>query len=89
MGTDSLFQTVVATARSHTLLLSVALFLVLYAVLCKTSPSFAFDRKGRAKQFGIGIKRRTVIPVWLVAILLAISSYLAVLYISNAQPGAS
>ena len=74
---------VVETARSHTLVMSVALFLVLYAFVCKTSPSFAFDSKGRAKQFGIGIKRRTVTPVWLVVILLAISSYLIVLYVSN------
>ena len=76
---------VVSTARTHTLLASISLFLVLYAMLCKASPSFAFDSKGRAKQFGIGIKRRTVTPVWLVAVLIAIASYVIVLYVSNIQ----
>ena len=75
---------IVETARSHTLIMSVALFLILYTLMCKISPSFVFDHKGRAKQFGIGIKRRTVTPVWLIVIFLAISSYLVVLYISNA-----
>lgn len=86
---ESHMQWVAASARSHTLVVSVGLFLVLYAVLCKTSPSFAFDRKGRAKQFGIGIKTRTVTPVWLITIILAITSYLFVLYVSNSHTGST
>lgn len=74
---------IATTARTHPLVASVITFLVLYATLVWASPSFAFDPKGRARQFGIGITGRTVTPVWLIVILLAVLSYLLVLYASN------
>ena len=78
-----LITSVVELAQANTLTFAIAVFMVTFAVFIGTSPSFAFDAKGRAKPFGIGIKRRTVTPVWLVAIIIAILSYTAVLYLSN------
>ena len=71
------------TARTHPLAASILIFLLLYASIVWASPSFAFDAKGKARQFGIGITGRTVTPVWLIVIVLAVLSYLLVLYASN------
>ena len=72
-----------SAARSKPLIFALAVFMVLYALFIYVSPSFAFDRSKRARPFGIGIKNRTVTPVWLIVIVLSILSYLAVIYVSN------
>ena len=74
-----------SAARSNPLILALAMFMVLYALFVYVSPSFAFDRSKRARPFGIGIKSRTVTPVWLVVIVLSILCYLFVIYISNME----
>lgn len=73
----------ISAARSNPLILALAMFMALYALFVYASPSFAFDRSKRARPFGIGIKNRTVTPVWLVVIVLSILCYLAVIYVSN------
>jgi hypothetical protein len=42
-----------------------------------------YNEDGSLRQFGIGFQRKTVVPAWLVAIILAILSYLFVLYAST------
>tara|TARA_Y100000996_G_C22384365_1_gene586440 strand:+ start:184 stop:351 length:168 start_codon:yes stop_codon:yes gene_type:complete len=43
-------------------------------------PAFIFKKDGTLREFGIGFRNKTVIPAWLLAIVLAIVSYLLVLY---------
>jgi hypothetical protein len=43
-------------------------------------PALLYTPEGGFRQFGVGYKQKTVIPIWIVAILLAIFSYLGVLY---------
>ena len=43
-------------------------------------PSFLFEQDGSVKQFGIGNTKKTVIPLWLIAGVLGILSYMTVLY---------
>ena len=38
-------------------------------------PGFAYNDLGGFRPFGLGYKHKTVFPVWVVAILLAIFSY--------------
>jgi hypothetical protein len=42
-------------------------------------PGFAYQDKGAFRPFGLGYLHKTVIPVWMIAILLAIFSYLLVM----------
>jgi hypothetical protein len=42
-----------------------------------------YNEDGSLRQFGIGFQRKTVVPAWLVAIIIAILSYLLVLYAST------
>ena len=43
-------------------------------------PSFLFKPDGSMREFGIGYKNKTILPLWLVAILLSMLCYLGVLY---------
>ena len=43
-------------------------------------PDFAYGKDGEFRQFGVGYKNKTVVPIWLVSIALAIISYTVILY---------
>jgi hypothetical protein len=53
-------------------------FLILFTIFHQLKPGFAYTEEGGFRQFGLGYKQKTVIPVWIVAIVLAIFSYLFV-----------
>jgi len=58
---------------------AVFFFLVLFGTFHLCKPAFAYQENGAYRPFGIGYKHKTVIPVWIVAIFLAIFAYLIVL----------
>jgi len=60
--------------------IAVMLFLAMYAFILYFKPAFIYNRDGSLRTFGIGFKRKTIIPAWLLAIVLAIVAYLIVLY---------
>jgi hypothetical protein len=64
----------------HKLNVSIFLFLILFSVLHFSKPGFVYDTDGSFRPFGLGYRHKTVIPIWVVSIILAILSYLAVLY---------
>ena len=43
-------------------------------------PSLLYNNDGSLREFGIGYDRKTVLPIWLFSLVLAILSYLFVLY---------
>jgi hypothetical protein len=49
-------------------------------LILKLKPGFLYNHDGTLRTFGVGYKNKTVIPVWLLAIALAILSYLGILY---------
>lgn len=68
--------------RSNRLITSICIFLVLIFTIHWTKPRLLYNENGGFRQFGIGYKQKTVIPIWTVAIVLAILSYLLVFYLS-------
>jgi len=44
------------------------------------APHFLYNQDGSLREFGLGYRKKTVVPIWLVALILAILSYLCVLY---------
>lgn len=66
--------------RRHITLLSIMLYLVLYCLITMSRPAFLYNSDGSLRAFGIGFRSKTVVPVWLLAITLAILSYFAILY---------
>lgn len=59
---------------------SILLFVIIFALIQYIQPNFLYDDKGRIRLFGIGKKKKTIFPIWLLTIILAIFSYLFVLY---------
>ena len=64
---------------------SILVFLAAFATIQSFKPRFMYNEDGSLREFGIGFQRKTVIPAWLVAIIIAILSYLLVLYASTPQ----
>ena len=60
--------------------ISILLFLVMFGIIHYIKPSLIYTKDGAFRQFGIGYKEKTVIPIWLIAIFLAILSQLAIMY---------
>lgn len=59
---------------------AILLFLILFTLFHYMKPDFAYGKDGEFRQFGVGYKNKTVVPIWLVSIALAIISYTIVLY---------
>jgi hypothetical protein len=66
--------------RKHLVSFATLLFVGVYILIIKLKPGFLYNHDGTLRNFGVGYKNRTVIPVWLLAITLAILSYLGILY---------
>jgi hypothetical protein len=69
--------------RNYKVYFSILYFFLLFGLFHFVKPAFAYMPDGSFRQFGVGYKHKTVVPIWLVAISLAILSYLFVLWISN------
>ena len=59
---------------------SIILFLILFTIINYFKPGFLYNTDGSIREFGLGYKRKTIVPVWLLSLTLGIVSYLFVLY---------
>jgi len=66
--------------RANKLNCSILLFVALFSLLHYVKPAIVYTPEGGFRQFGIGYKQKTVVPIWLVAIFMAILSYMAIMY---------
>ena len=67
--------------KQHTTSLSILLFMILFGIMVYLKPNFVFNKDGTMRQFGIGYRNKTVIPIWLIVIIMAYLSYLFLLYL--------
>lgn len=58
--------------------LSIIIFLILFLAITWFKPSFLFNLDGSVREFGIGRKQKTIIPLWLVILVLSFLSYLII-----------
>ncbi len=66
--------------RVNRINISILLFLIMFGIIHYIKPSIIYTKDGGFRQFGIGYREKTILPIWLVAIFLAILSQLAVMY---------
>jgi hypothetical protein len=59
---------------------SIVIFIVLFGIIQLIKPAFLYNKDGSPRDFGIGYKNKTILPIWLLSIVLGIFSYLVVLY---------
>ena len=67
--------------RNNRLMISIFVFLFLISIIHWTKPKLMYNEQGGFRQFGIGYKQKTVVPIRIASILLAILSYLVIYYI--------
>lgn len=63
--------------RQHLPLVSILLFLSIFGFIQIIQPAFLYNTDGSLRDFGVGYKNKTILPVWLLAIVLGILSYCA------------
>jgi len=67
-------------ARNNTTMVAIIIFLILFALIQMVKPPFLYNNDGSIKEFGVGYKNKTILPIWLLSIILGILSYVFVMY---------
>ena len=62
---------------------AILLYIIVFMLVQYANPSFIYNEDGSLREFGVGYSSKTVLPIWLVAIILGILSYLFVYYVSR------
>ena len=62
---------------------AIVLYTIVFMLVQYANPSFIYNDDGSLREFGVGYSSKTILPIWLVAIILGILSYLAVYYVSR------
>ena len=72
--------------RRNPTIVAIILFLVIFTTIQFGKPGFLYKADGSIRDFGVGYRNKTILPIWLLSIILGILSYLFVLYyLANPQ----
>lgn len=66
--------------RDNSTLFAIILFITIFSFIQFMKPSCFYNKNGSIIKFGIGYKNKTIFPIWLLSIMLAILCYLIVIY---------
>jgi hypothetical protein len=64
--------------KRNVLSVTIVLFIIVFGAVNYIKPGLMYNEHGELRPFGIGYSHKTIMPVWLFAIILAILSYLYV-----------
>lgn len=63
-------------------IIAILLFIMVLSAIHSLKPRIIYNEEGGFRQFGIGYKQKTIVPIWIASIGLAILCYVAVYYLS-------
>ena len=66
--------------KQNYLSVAILVFIAVFIGINWIKPAILYNRDGSLRQFGLGRKHKTVVPIWLATLLLAVFSYMGVLY---------
>lgn len=66
--------------RHNKIVVAILIYIILFALVNVLKPAFMYNPDGSLKEFGVGYRKKTIIPVWLSSIILAIIAYFSVVY---------
>jgi quinol-cytochrome oxidoreductase complex cytochrome b subunit len=69
--------------RHNKIAVAIVIYILLFALINFLKPAFMYNTDGSLKEFGVGFRKKTIIPVWLISIILAILAYFSVVYYSS------
>ena len=64
--------------RYNKISIAILMFLVMFSIIHYLKPGLLYTKDGGFREFGVGYRNKTVIPIWLVSIILAILCYFSV-----------
>jgi len=68
-------------SREALSIIAVFIFIILFGIINAFRPSIIYNNDLSFRRFGIGYKNKTVVPIWLMSIILAILVYVGVTYL--------
>jgi hypothetical protein len=66
--------------RENALFASITIFIIIFVIINYYKPLFLYNNDGSIREFGIGYKNKTILPIWLFSIILGILSYIGIMY---------
>ena len=69
-----------AYIRENATLFAIILFLIMFVSIQMMKPACLYNNDGSIREFGVGYRNKTIMPVWLLSLILGILSYLFVMY---------
>lgn len=69
--------------RENITLIAVIIFVIIFGIIQMMKPACFYNKDGSIREFGIGYRNKTILPIWLLSLILGILCYLAVLYYVN------
>jgi hypothetical protein len=66
--------------RHNKISMAILIYIILFGLVNFLKPVFMYNPDGSLKEFGVGFRKKTIIPVWLLSIFLAIIAYFSVVY---------
>ena len=60
----------IAFVKNNITLVAVALFVLSFSLIMSFKPGFLFNKDGSIRNFGLGYKKKTVIPLWFITIII-------------------
>ena len=64
--------------RKNRLQFAIVLFLIVFTMIHLNKPSLLYENDGSFRKFGVGYRKKTVVPIWLISIIVALLSYVVV-----------
>ena len=59
---------------------SLLMFFTMFLLVSTLKPSLIYNKDGSFKNFGLGYKTKTIFPMWLIVIIMAVFSYTIILF---------
>ena len=66
--------------RQHITLIAIILFVIMFGIIIMIKPAFLYNKDGSVREFGVGYRNKTILPIWLLSLILGIVSYLTVMF---------
>ena len=60
--------------------IAMIIYIALFIGIVVAKPIFIFNEDGSVKEFGLSNMKKTILPLWLIIVVIAILSYMSVLY---------
>jgi hypothetical protein len=69
-----------ATMYKNRITISITIFIALLLLIHYIKPNMIYNKDGSFMEFGVGYSNKTIFPIWLVIIILALLCYMAVMF---------